>query len=134
MSKRVRAVIVKDGNLLMVKRFSNGETFFVFPGGGVIDEETDEAALIRECLEELNVFVKVGDFFFQQMFNDNAEFFYLCDVVGGEMGIGNGQEYTNMKSDNTYAPVWLAMSEIEKINIKPPTIIDKIINYSLLRI
>jgi ADP-ribose pyrophosphatase YjhB (NUDIX family) len=134
MSKRVRAVIVQDGKLLMIKRFKDDKTYFVFPGGGVIGSETATVALERECFEELNVSVKVGDLFFQQVFNDNEEFLYLCEIVGGQVGCGSGQEYVNMKSEDTYQPLWLVISDLPDMDIKPPTIVEKIINYSLLKI
>lgn len=47
--KAVRAVIMKNGQLLMLRTI-NGD--FKFPGGGVKKEEEDTEALRREVMEE----------------------------------------------------------------------------------
>lgn len=46
----VRAVIFKDGNLVMV--YSKKENFYKFPGGGIENSETHTEALAREVSEE----------------------------------------------------------------------------------
>ncbi|KKQ01845.1 MAG: MutT/Nudix, partial [Candidatus Moranbacteria bacterium GW2011_GWD2_36_198] len=40
----VRAIIKNDDSLLVIKRIKNGETYFVFPGGGVDDGESHPIA------------------------------------------------------------------------------------------
>lgn len=58
----VVAVIARDGHYLIGKRPPNGMLggLWEFPGGKVEPGETHEAALVRECREELEVAVKVG--------------------------------------------------------------------------
>ena len=53
MQKRVRGILIKDGMIALIKRTRDGETFYVFPGGGVEEGETEEQALKREIKEEL---------------------------------------------------------------------------------
>ena len=53
MQKRVRRILIKDGMIALIKRTRDGETFYVFPGGGVEEGETEEQALKREIKEEL---------------------------------------------------------------------------------
>ncbi len=59
----VAALIKKDGRYLLAKR-STGNPEMIglweFPGGKVEDGETDEEALKREIIEELNTVIKVG--------------------------------------------------------------------------
>ncbi|KKQ06226.1 MAG: MutT/Nudix, partial [Candidatus Moranbacteria bacterium GW2011_GWE2_36_40] len=55
----VRAIIKNNDSLLVIKRIKNGETYFVFPGGGVDDGESHPIALRRECKEELGLDVSV---------------------------------------------------------------------------
>ena len=124
MQKRVRAVIIQDGKLLTIKRIKNNETYFVFPGGGVDDGEDDKSALIRECLEEINVDVVIGDLIFRQVFNQNEELFYLCSIVSGAVGRGNGEEYRKMSDSNSYEPAWLSLDELRNNNLRPVEIID----------
>jgi ADP-ribose pyrophosphatase YjhB (NUDIX family) len=69
----VRAVIVRDGAVLMQKKWAETKgTWYTLPGGGQDVSETLDATLIRECQEELGVQVEVGclltvaDFFKQR--------------------------------------------------------------------
>ncbi|MEU4559788.1 (deoxy)nucleoside triphosphate pyrophosphohydrolase [Actinoplanes sp. NPDC023936] len=59
----VAAVIITDGRVLACQRSAPPEAAgkWEFPGGKVEPGETEEAALARECVEELGVRVKVGD-------------------------------------------------------------------------
>lgn len=61
MEKRVRAVIIKDEKILLIKRTKSDLIYWVIPGGGVEISETNEEALIRECKEELGVRVKIKE-------------------------------------------------------------------------
>jgi 8-oxo-dGTP diphosphatase len=58
----VAAVIVTNGHVLACERSAPPEVAgrWEFPGGKVERGETDEAALVRECAEELGVRVAVG--------------------------------------------------------------------------
>jgi 8-oxo-dGTP diphosphatase len=58
----VAAVIVAEGRVLACERAAPPEVAgrWEFPGGKVEPGETDEAALVRECAEELGVRVTVG--------------------------------------------------------------------------
>jgi 8-oxo-dGTP diphosphatase len=58
----VGAAMLLDGRVLACERSRPPETagWWEFPGGKVEPGETDEAALARECVEELGVRVEVG--------------------------------------------------------------------------
>ncbi|WP_189113009.1 (deoxy)nucleoside triphosphate pyrophosphohydrolase [Pilimelia terevasa] len=59
----VGAAIVADGRVLACERAAPAEVagMWEFPGGKVDPGESEVAALIRECEEELAVDVEVGD-------------------------------------------------------------------------
>jgi 8-oxo-dGTP pyrophosphatase MutT (NUDIX family) len=78
--KRVRALIVRDGCVLLIYRVKDRHQYWVFPGGGVesIDED-DRAALERECLEELSLSVECAPVPYLTV---GYEAFYACIVVG----------------------------------------------------
>lgn len=58
----VRAVIVRDGAVLMQKKWAQAKgAWYTLPGGGQGVAETLDAALIRECEEEIGVRVEVGE-------------------------------------------------------------------------
>lgn len=53
------AVIVDDGKFLVIRRAAGvaAPLKLCFPGGGIEPDETDEAAVVRELREELNLTV-----------------------------------------------------------------------------
>lgn len=59
----VAAIIILDGRVLACERSAPPEVAgrWEFPGGKVEPGESDEAALARECAEELGVRVRVGE-------------------------------------------------------------------------
>ena len=63
----VGAAIVTNGTVLCAQRGPGKSLagYWEFPGGKVEPGETKEAALVRECQEELGVVVSVGDLFME---------------------------------------------------------------------
>src|SRR3989344_222013 len=58
MRKRATGIIIEKGKVLLIQRIKPGQNYFIFPGGGADEDETVEAALIREIKEELCLDVK----------------------------------------------------------------------------
>jgi 8-oxo-dGTP diphosphatase len=59
-----KAIIVRDGRLLVTVNSGDFRTFYLCPGGGHDHGEDAHAALRRECREEIGCDVVVGDFAF----------------------------------------------------------------------
>jgi len=58
----VRAVIIKEGNILLIKKDSPaGGIRYTLPGGALDAGETLHQAVIRECIEEINTSVAAHD-------------------------------------------------------------------------
>src|SRR5262245_38519648 len=87
---RYQAAIIRNDHLLLLKvtDFTTGQTFWVIPGGGREEGETEMDCVRREVLEETYLHVEVerllvdepgipGDMY-QRLKT------YLCQVVGGE--------------------------------------------------
>lgn len=135
MPKRVRAIIVEDNKILLMHRVKDGQEYWVFPGGGI--EEIDispEIALERECQEELGVKVKVKDLFFEEPSLDQKsfgqmQFYYLCQIISGEIGTGVGPEFNRDVSQyGTYKVEWLPITEIKDKIVYPLSVRNKIIS------
>jgi len=126
MRKRVRAIICNGDNLVLIKRTRKGrDPYWVFPGGLVEKGESMKEALRRECQEELGINVKVGELLIKKnldLYEDNqTEYFYLCESVGGKLGTGTGPEFSEYKDKNwgIHEVVEVPKDEIKNLNLLP---------------
>ena len=93
--KVVIGIINKDDKILMIKRAKKeGELEWVFPGGKVEENETEEEACIREVFEETGIHVVVVDKIGERIHpNTNMNItYFLCKYVGGNIKILNYDE------------------------------------------
>ena len=59
--RRVSAVMMKDGSILMVRISDRGRSWWCLPGGTIEPSETPEETIRRELREELNLRVVCGE-------------------------------------------------------------------------
>jgi 8-oxo-dGTP diphosphatase len=107
MRKRVAAIIIKDNDIILLYRKKNQQTYYVFPGGGVEANETEEQALIREVNEELGLVISVKNEFHRAFYNlplinEQEETFYFCEIISGVPGTGTGREFQLNDENNIY--------------------------------
>lgn len=135
MLHRVRALIVKDGKLLTIKRVKKDLVYFVFPGGGVEQGEDLETAIRRECKEELGVEVKIVRNFVSERFDKGdvkqLEHFYMCEIISGELGTGDGPEYdVNSTYEGTHEIEWLTIGNgLVGYDLRPKAVTLKLLKY-----
>lgn len=60
----VKAIIIVDGNILLIKNQDDEGYFYLCPGGGQEHGETFPKTLQRECLEEIGSSVQIGELLF----------------------------------------------------------------------
>ncbi|MCU7807850.1 MAG: NUDIX domain-containing protein [Candidatus Thiodiazotropha sp. (ex Semelilucina semeliformis)] len=135
----VRAVVVREGAVLMQKKWAEARgTWYTLPGGGQDVQETMEAALIRECEEEIGTRVQVGsllsvaDFFKQRdktfpSVRHVIEFYFACEVAD-DYQPASGPHPDKHQVD----VVWLPVAELSEVALFPkdlalhlPSLIDK---------
>jgi len=124
MRKRIRAVIIKDENVLTVKRTKPEIEYWVIPGGGVKEGEENELALRREAREELGVDIEIEKFLFKIISQKDEtfgheEYFYACKIIGGELGSGQGPEFSNPRYIGTHTIEWLEIKNLKNYNLQP---------------
>jgi ADP-ribose pyrophosphatase YjhB (NUDIX family) len=129
---RVRGILIEAGKLILIKRVKSTETYYVFPGGGVEEGESLEQALLREMKEELGVEVKMGELLTTQSFerkdSPQTEYFYLCTMVGGVLGTGDGPEFQpGSHYEGTHEVVKISLDSIKDLRLLPLEVRDLLV-------
>ncbi|AAU17009.1 NUDIX domain-containing protein [Bacillus cereus] len=121
------AVIVQEGKIALIKRIRGGETYYVFPGGGIEEGETPEEATKREAYEELGVHIKVGNLIAKLEYK-GTQYYFNAHIIGGVFGSGKAKEF-ELKDRGSYIPLWLPIHGLEKVNIKPYEVVESILEH-----
>lgn len=125
MEKVTAGIIEKDGKILIAKR-KTGKCIganWEFPGGKLESGETLEECLKRELKEELNIEVKIGDFFDSSKFscgdNEIELIAYRVLYLSGELKLNDHEEIR-----------WIKPSELNEYNFTLPDvpIVKRLIN------
>ena len=100
---RYQGAIVKDQHILLIRHqeHASGRDYWIIPGGGRIDGESEEQCVIREMKEETNLDVAVERLLLEEVMA--AEYLgkervykgsktYLCRIVAGEASPGGEPE------------------------------------------
>ena len=125
----VRAVIIKDEQLLLLrKEYEDGSELYALPGGGQDTGETLEAALKRECLEEigcdveLHELLQIADYFKPRATQPPSrrhlvEFLFRCSVAA-DYSAGNGPHPDRHQVD----VIWVAIGDLHRLPMMPASL------------
>ena len=94
MADRACAVILEQGQVLMVRQTYRGETFWTFPGGAIEPYERPEEAAIRETKEEVGLDVVIVRLLCAapRTSGSGTYFCFLVHVGGGTPTLGQEPE------------------------------------------
>lgn len=82
----VAGLILKNDSLLCIRQDKGEYKDFIWvPAGHLEPNETSEEGVIREVKEETGLDVKVKRLIMKMEFNPLLVYFYLCDIIGGEL-------------------------------------------------
>ncbi len=119
-----RAIVIRDNQLLVMKRFKLGKTYYTLLGGTVESGETADIAAVREVREESGVTVVNPRLVFVEEAGDpyGPQHVYLCDYVTGEPALPpESEEAFWTKPDvNTYEPQWLPIDKLSEVPFVSP--------------
>lgn len=120
----VRALVLdENGNVALHHVYGMmGEEFglrdyYETPGGGVKDNESFEAALKRECLEELGyeieIIAEIGeiDDYYNLLERKNLNHYYLCQRVGSQKEL----HFASRGDQLIEKTVWVPFSEAKRL-------------------
>lgn len=91
---RYQAFIIQDHQVLLIKHreHESGRAYWVIPGGGREDGETELECVVREAKEETNLDVQIERLLFDEPGHPGGVYqwrkSYLCRPVGGEAAPG----------------------------------------------
>lgn len=116
MRRAVRAIIIKDDQLLVMNRNKFGTVYDTLPGGNVELGETPEQAVYREVEEETMVTFKNPRLIYIEHSDDiyGDQYIYLCEYVSGEPELHPDAEERaiNELGKNLYKPMWLPIQNL----------------------
>jgi 8-oxo-dGTP pyrophosphatase MutT (NUDIX family) len=104
--------------------------YYVFPGGGLEENETFEECVKREILEELGIEVKVIKKLYEKNNNEVIQYVYLCEYVSGVFGTGTGPEFSGdpkYADRGDYIPTIVKKEDIENIRLVPEEFKNKLL-------
>jgi len=91
---RYQGAIIKDHQILLImhKQHSTGRAYWVIPGGGIEESETEEECVIREMKEETNLVVTIDRLISDEPAHPDGIYkwrkTYICYPVSGEASPG----------------------------------------------
>jgi 8-oxo-dGTP diphosphatase len=119
MRQAVRAIIVRDGHLLVIHRNKFGEEYYTLPGGGIDAGETAEHALLREIHEETTLSIVNPRLVIIEDSGDpyGMQYVYLCQYVSGEPQLrpDSDEAKINALGQNLYSPQWLPLHSLSSV-------------------
>lgn len=132
MSRAIRisakAVIIKDGRLLVIKISDGKEEWYILPGGGQESEEILPQAVEREVREETGIEVRCRDLLFA-IEGVHGESFHRIDLVFLCEYIGKEEKAVLHSDTNQVGLDWLDLSVLNKLPLYPSKLRRAIMNY-----
>lgn len=135
---RSAAIILNDDRILLIERKKNGRQFYVFPGGGVEEGETNEEAAVREVLEETSVNVSITRLLYHHHYlasdtssRDSDQYFFLAKYESGEPKLqtntNEAMSQINTDGEDSYNPMWIKVATLQDKILYPLEIRDWLI-------
>lgn len=126
----VRAIVLKDDKLLVMRRNKKGYQYCSLVGGAIDPGETPEQALYRELKEETGVKVTNHRLVITQEGGGfGTQYIYLCDYVGGEpvLAPDSIEAKIRVPQKNFYDPGWLSLAALSEANLLPAELKEALI-------
>ena len=133
MADASRAIIIENGQMLLMRRNKGGSQYLTLVGGLKEDNETVEQCLIREIKEETDLDIEDFRQVYFEAHNSpyNNQYIFLCTVKPhGGIKLQEWSEEAQLNSkvfkDNTHTPVWVALSSFKNLAFRTPQLHEAI--------
>lgn len=137
MHTSVRGIVNYNDKIVLIHRIKTKDDgtvrdYYVTPGGKIEENESHEEALRREIKEELGIEIEIKDICLElddRDYNDSFQYFYNCNYKAGELGTGDGPEFTDKENyKGVFEIVLVDKKEISKLNLVPEKIKEILVN------
>lgn len=126
MRQAVRAIVVRDGHLLVIHRNKFGQEYYILPGGSMEPGEGPEHAIFRQVHQETSISIVNPRLVVVEDAGDpyGRQFVYLCQYVGGEPRLQPSapEAQINALGKNLYSPQWLPLHSLASVPFKSVTL------------
>ena len=119
MRNRAAAIILRNGELLLIHRQKPGRDYYILPGGGVELDESFEEACAREVKEETGLDALAMQIVYRYFYGGSEEVYFMLRVSAGEPVLG-GSEAQRQSPDNQYHFEWVTAEQLAEKNLLPP--------------
>lgn len=124
MRDRGSVILIENNKVALIKRTREDAVYYVFPGGGIEEDETPEMGAVREAFEELGVRVQLNELL-ATVFYNGTQYFFLADILEGTFGTGEGEEFHN-ELRGSYLPIWVDIEDLPNLDVKPDEVSLKV--------
>lgn len=131
MRQAVRAIVVKDNQLLVMHRNKFGHQYYALVGGAIDIGENQLQTLQRELQEEAGITVSNPRLVIAEDAGNmyGMQYIYLCDYAGGEPTLSPDSTEAKISAagTNLYTPMWLPLSDLPAANLLPAELKEAVI-------
>ena len=137
MHTSVRGIVNYNDKIVLIHRIKTKDDgtvrdYYVTPGGKIEENESHDEALRREIKEELGIEIEIKNLCLElddRDYNDSFQYFYNCNYKAGELGTGDGPEFTDKDNyKGVFEIVLVDKKEISKLNLVPEKIKEILVN------
>jgi ADP-ribose pyrophosphatase YjhB (NUDIX family) len=121
-----KALIIKDGKILLSKLNDNGDIFYIMPGGGQNPEELLTETVRRECKEELGIEIEPKEIVFV-IEGLHGEPFHRIDIVFLCEYIKEIKDAEIIKDKNQIENEWISLENLMNEPLYPSKLRKEII-------
>lgn len=107
-----RAIIYKDGCILVIDRVRPDARYYSTPGGGIEPGETAASAVIREVFEETSLRVELGREVYIWKEGEHEHHFFVCTYISGSPKLHNLAEENYDLPGSSHTPMWVPIATI----------------------
>ena len=133
MRKAARAIIIEDGNLLLMLRNKEGQQYYTLVGGQAKEGEDLKDALAREVKEETGLDITSARLVFTEKHAapHNEQYIYLCTIAphtGTAIQETSEEAFMNMIGINIHTPIWAHPRSFAGIPFRTPQLQQAIVD------